>query len=217
MPAHIEKRPQRVIPVTRNNDAFTGDIAQKVVTRLRDPVYTPGTDPVMTVKAFEFFAKEIGVRVIAGGQSRGVHWHIRSRHLTPECDKSISNCALGETRFQHRDSIARVRVSEKIASKERELSSTSWLEMPPHVPTGFDSSIRLGRRRQSDSVPTTRHLKFRRRPLRVVADCLHSSAVRSSNRSQLRHFRRGFGRLPISRRSARYPIEMPGAADSCKV
>jgi len=51
----------------RNNDAFTGDVAQKVITRRWDPVYTPDTDPVLAVEAFEFLAEQIGVRVVAGG------------------------------------------------------------------------------------------------------------------------------------------------------
>jgi hypothetical protein len=67
MPADIEERPQRVIFVTRNNDAFTGDLAQKVVSRLWNPVYTPSANPVVAVVAFEFVAEEIGVSVIAGG------------------------------------------------------------------------------------------------------------------------------------------------------
>jgi len=37
MSADVEKRPQRVTPVARNNDAFTSDLAQEVVARLRNP------------------------------------------------------------------------------------------------------------------------------------------------------------------------------------
>lgn len=70
MAANVEERAQRVVPIARNNDAFTGDLAQKVVTRLWNPVYTPDAGPVVTVEALEFFGEEIGVRVITGGQGR---------------------------------------------------------------------------------------------------------------------------------------------------
>src|SRR5215472_17242152 len=47
MPANVEECPQRVISVTRNNDAFARELAQKVVTRLWNPVYTPDANPVL--------------------------------------------------------------------------------------------------------------------------------------------------------------------------
>ena len=83
MPADVEERPQRVIPVTRNNDAFTGDFAQKVVTRLWNPVYTPDANPVVAVEALEFFAEQIGVRVIAARQRGGGYWSLRNRQFSP--------------------------------------------------------------------------------------------------------------------------------------
>jgi hypothetical protein len=67
MPADVEKRQQRVTPVTRNDDALTGDIAKKIVARRRDLVGPPDTDPALAVEAFEFFAEEIEVCVVAGG------------------------------------------------------------------------------------------------------------------------------------------------------
>ncbi len=67
MPADVEKRQQRVTPVTRNDDALTGNIAKKIVARRRDLVGPPDTDPVLAVEAFEFFAEEIEVCVVAGG------------------------------------------------------------------------------------------------------------------------------------------------------
>ena len=67
MPAHIEKRPQGATPVASNDDAFTGDLAHKIVTRRRDLVGAPGADPGLAVEAFEFVAEEIMVRVVAGG------------------------------------------------------------------------------------------------------------------------------------------------------
>jgi hypothetical protein len=67
MPADVEKRPQRVALVSRNDDAFTGHLAQKIVARRGDLVGAPGADPVLAIEAFEFVTKEIGVRVVAGG------------------------------------------------------------------------------------------------------------------------------------------------------
>src|SRR5258708_39473318 len=50
VPADIEKRPHRVTRVARNNDAFTGDIAKKIISRCGDLVGAPGADPVLTVE-----------------------------------------------------------------------------------------------------------------------------------------------------------------------
>ena len=68
MPADVEKRAQRVTAIiSRNDDAFTGHLAQKIVARRGDLVGAPGADPVLAIEAFEFVTKEIGVRVVAGG------------------------------------------------------------------------------------------------------------------------------------------------------
>src|SRR5215475_3857039 len=88
--ADVEERPQRVISVTRNDDAFTRDVAQKVVTPLCNPVGTTGADPVVTVEAFEFFAEEIGVRVVAGGERRGDLCGIGSWQIAPQSTSSSS-------------------------------------------------------------------------------------------------------------------------------
>ena len=88
MTADIEESPQRVISVTCNYDAFTGDVAQKVVARLGNPVGTPGADPVVAVEAFEFFAEEIGVRVVTGGERRGHVCGIGSWQLAPQSTRS---------------------------------------------------------------------------------------------------------------------------------
>jgi hypothetical protein len=66
MPADVEKRPQRVTRVPRNNDAFTRNLSQKKVARCRDLVCAPGADPGLAVEAFEFIAEEIGIGVVAG-------------------------------------------------------------------------------------------------------------------------------------------------------
>lgn len=79
MTADVEESPQRVISITRNYDAFTGDVAQKVIAPLWNPVGTPGADPVVAVEAFEFFAEQIGVRVVTGGERRSHLCAIRSR------------------------------------------------------------------------------------------------------------------------------------------
>src|SRR5215469_3128814 len=83
MSADVEKRPQRVTPVARNNDAFTSDLAQEVVARLRNPTYMPDADPVVAIEAFEFLVEQIGVSVVAGGQRRDVFWSLRSRQYSP--------------------------------------------------------------------------------------------------------------------------------------
>jgi hypothetical protein len=83
MPANVEECSQRVISVTRNNDAFARNLAQKVVPRLWNAAYTPDADPVFVVEAFEFFAEEAGVRVIAGRQRRRGCWSLRSRQFSP--------------------------------------------------------------------------------------------------------------------------------------
>jgi len=67
MSADVEKRQQRVSPVTRNDDALTGDIAKKIVARRRELFGPPGADPVLAVEAFEFLTEEIEVCVVAGG------------------------------------------------------------------------------------------------------------------------------------------------------
>jgi hypothetical protein len=67
MSADVEKRAQGVTPVPRNDDAFTRDLAQKIVARRRDLVCPPGADPGLAVKAFEFVAEDIGVCVVVRG------------------------------------------------------------------------------------------------------------------------------------------------------
>src|SRR4029077_3029719 len=67
MSADVEKRAQGVTPVPRNDDAFTRDLAQKIVARRRDLVCPPGADPGLAVKAFECVAENIGVCVVARG------------------------------------------------------------------------------------------------------------------------------------------------------
>ena len=91
MTADVEEGPQRVVSVARNYDAFTGDVAQKVITPLWNLVGTPGAYPVVAVKAFEFFAKEIGVRVVAGGERRGHLCGIGSRQLAPGGQQTFDN------------------------------------------------------------------------------------------------------------------------------
>jgi len=67
VPAHIEKRPQRVTRVTSNDDAFVRNLAQKIVAGRRDLVGASGADPGLAVEALELVAEEIGVSVVAGG------------------------------------------------------------------------------------------------------------------------------------------------------
>ena len=67
MSADVEKRAQRITLVPRNDDAFTRDLAQKIVARRWDVIGAPGADPGLAVEAFEFVAEDIGVRVVAGG------------------------------------------------------------------------------------------------------------------------------------------------------
>ena len=66
MPAHVEKRPQRVTAIASNDDAFTRNLSQKKVARRRDLICAPGADPGLAVEAFEFVAEEIGICVVAG-------------------------------------------------------------------------------------------------------------------------------------------------------
>jgi len=74
MPTDIEKCPQRVAPVTCDDDAFTRNLAKKVVPWHRDSICPPPADPVIAKEAFYFFTVEIGIGVVAGGQGRG-GWH----------------------------------------------------------------------------------------------------------------------------------------------
>jgi hypothetical protein len=67
MPAHIEKPPQRAIPVASNDDALPRDLAQKVIARRRDLVGASGADPGLAVEAFQLVAEEIRICVIARG------------------------------------------------------------------------------------------------------------------------------------------------------
>jgi len=67
MPAHVEKRLQRATPVASNNDAFTRDLAKKIVARLRDLVGATGANPGLAVEPFEFVTEKTRVRVVAGG------------------------------------------------------------------------------------------------------------------------------------------------------
>jgi hypothetical protein len=94
MPANVEEPPQRAISVTRENDAFACDLAEKVVTRLWNPVYMPDADPFLAVEAFEFFAEEVGVRVIAGRQRRRGCWSLRSRQFSPGSQSAVGSTAI---------------------------------------------------------------------------------------------------------------------------
>src|SRR5579864_2079765 len=67
MSADVEKCAKRVTPVPGNDDAFTRDLAQKIIAWRRDLVGAPGADPGLAVESFEFVAEDIGVCVVAGG------------------------------------------------------------------------------------------------------------------------------------------------------
>src|ERR1017187_5735849 len=45
MPAHVEKRPHQVILAASNNQAFPGNLAQKIIARSRDLIGAPRADP----------------------------------------------------------------------------------------------------------------------------------------------------------------------------
>jgi len=62
MPAHVEKRPQRATRVASNDDAFTRNLAQKIIARRRDLMSAAGADPGLAVEAFEFVAEQVGVK-----------------------------------------------------------------------------------------------------------------------------------------------------------
>ena len=66
MPADVEKRAQRVTAITSNDDAFAGNFSQKKVAWRRDLICAPGANPRLAVEAFDFVAKEIRIRVVAG-------------------------------------------------------------------------------------------------------------------------------------------------------
>jgi hypothetical protein len=66
MPTHVEKRPQRAALVASDDQAFTGDLAQKIVAWSRDLIGAPGADPGLAIEAFDLVAEKIGIRVIAG-------------------------------------------------------------------------------------------------------------------------------------------------------
>ena len=84
MAANVEKRLQRIIPITRNDYAFTRDLAQKIVARRRNLVGSPGADPGFAVEALELVAEEIGVCVVAGRQSRRNGLGVRSPSVVSE-------------------------------------------------------------------------------------------------------------------------------------
>jgi hypothetical protein len=98
MAANVEKRLQRIIPITRNDYAFTRDLAQKIVARRRNLVGSPGADPGFAVEALELVAEEIGVGVVAGRQSRRNELGVRSRHSALS-SQAISNQELAFVRI----------------------------------------------------------------------------------------------------------------------
>jgi hypothetical protein len=67
MSADVEKRSQRVTPITSNDDALPRDLSQKKVAWRRDLVCAPSADPGLAVEAFEFVPEEFGIGVVAGG------------------------------------------------------------------------------------------------------------------------------------------------------
>ena len=86
MPADVEKRMHRVTGIPRNDDAFTRNLAQKIVARRRNLVCAPSADPGLAVKAFELIAKQIGVCVVTCRQSCCKRFGVSSWQAAPDSD-----------------------------------------------------------------------------------------------------------------------------------
>ena len=67
MAADVEKRPQRPAPVPSDDDAFSRDFADKIVTRHWDLIDATGAEPRLAEKAFQLLIENIAVCVIARG------------------------------------------------------------------------------------------------------------------------------------------------------
>src|SRR5579862_2439105 len=80
MPAHVEKRPQIIVAIPSNDHTLAGYLAQKIVSRRRDLIDAPGTNPGLAVEALEFIPEQIRVSVVARGKSRCYGLGVRGRH-----------------------------------------------------------------------------------------------------------------------------------------
>src|SRR5262245_21873679 len=63
MAAHVEECVDSIGLVTRDDDALVADGSREVIASVRNLIRTAGTDPAVEIKAVEFAAVELGIRI----------------------------------------------------------------------------------------------------------------------------------------------------------